>query len=262
MPAVRWAAEESLALQRPLHLVLAFGLPTMGVSPVSASEGLDRTQAEALAATAAAELQADFTGLRLECELVQDRPAQALVDRSAHAEVVVVGSRQKSRVGRLVLGSVASAVVSQAQAPVIVLRGDASGQVRRTGPVVVGVDGSPASEDAVRFALEHAPQHGSEVVAVHAGDAPAEGLAALSPALAAARTAHPAVQVREVVRAGNPAELLLAQAPDASLLVVGSRGHGGVRGLMLGSVSRAVVEQSTSSVVVMRTVTAPVSVPA
>jgi nucleotide-binding universal stress UspA family protein len=261
MPALRWAAQEAVGLQRPLRVVLAYGLPTMGVSPVSASAGLDRAKADSLLDNAVFLLRSEVTGLTVDGELVQDKPAQALVDRSAQAALVVVGSRSRSRVSRLVMGSVASAVVSHAQAPVVVVRGDTAGQVRRVGPIVVGVDGSAGSEDAVRFAMQEAPQHGYEVVAVYAGDAPPGGIRSLSPALAAARERDSAVQVREVCEAGNAAEVLLASAQDAALVVVGSRGHGGLSGMLLGSVSRAVAEQSSCSVVVMRDQTSAASVP-
>ena len=82
------------------------------------------------------------------------------------------------------------------------------------GPIVVGVDGSAGSEDAVSFAMRSAPQHGYQVVAVHAGEADglSGGLQALSPALAAGRELNPAVEVREVIEAGNAAELIVAQA--------------------------------------------------
>ena len=126
------------------------------------------------------------------------------------------------------------------------------------GPIVVGVDGSAGSEDAVSFAMRGSatarlpgrggPRRLSRLV--HSG-----GLQALSPALAAGRERNPAVEVREVVEAGNAAELIVAHAKDAALVVVGSRGHGGLAGMLLGSVSRAVVEQSDCSVVVMRQVT-------
>jgi nucleotide-binding universal stress UspA family protein len=151
---------------------------------------------------------------------------------------------------------VAAAVVSHSRAPVAVVRADAAGKVRHVGPIVVGVDGSAGSEDAVSFAMQEAPQHGYQVVAVHAGQAggPSASLQALSPALAAGRQRNPAVQVREVVEAGNAADLIVAHAKDAALVVVGSRGHGGLAGMLLGSVSRAVVEQSDCSVVVMRQV--------
>ena len=183
LPALRWAAAEAVGSQRPLRVVLAWGLPTMGFSPVSASADLDRRKAEAALANVVYLLQSEVGGLTIDSELVQDKPAQALVDRSADAALVVVGYRGKGRVGRFVLGSVASAVVTHAAAPVVVVRGDESGQVRRVGPIVVGVDGSPGSEDAVRWAMAAAPLHGYQVVAVHAGEVGGRpgGLAALSP---------------------------------------------------------------------------------
>jgi BASS family bile acid:Na+ symporter len=256
MPALRWAAQEAVGTRRPLRVVLAWGLPTMGFSAVSAAADLDRTKADALLANAVYRLQSEVSGLTVDGELVQDKPAQALVDRSADAALVVVGNRSKGRVGRLVLGSVTAAVVSHSGAPVAVVRADEAGKVRHVGPIVVGVDGSAGSEYAVSFAMQEAPQHGYQVVAVHAGQAggPSGGLQALSPALAAGRERNPSVQVREVVETGNAADLIVAHAKDAALVVVGSRGHGGLAGMLLGSVSRAVVEQSDCSVVVMRQV--------
>ena len=235
---------------RPARL----GASTMGFSPVSASADLDRRKAEAALANAVYLLQSEVAGLTIDSELVQDKPAQALVDRSGDAALVVVGYRGKGRVGRFVLGSVAAAVVTHAAAPVVVVRGDESGQVRRVGPVVVGVDGSPGSEDAVRFAMAAAPLHGYQVVAVHAGELGSRpgGLAALSPALAEGRRQYPAVQVREVVQPGSAAQLIVAEAEDAALVIVGSRGHGGLAGMLLGSVSRGVIDQAACSVMVMR----------
>ena len=257
LPALRWAAQEAVGSQRPLRVVLAWGLPTMGFSPVSASADLDRRKAEAALANAVYLLQSEVAGLSIDSEVVQDKPAQALVDRSADAALVVVGYRGKGRVGRFVLGSVASAVVTHAASPVVVVRGDESGQIRRVGPIVVGVDGSPGSEDAVRWAMAAAPLHGYQVVAVHAGEQGGRpgGLATLSPELAAGRTRYPAVQVREVIEPGSAAQLIVAEARDAALVIVGSRGHGGLAGMLLGSVSRAVIDQVECSVIVMRDAT-------
>ncbi len=100
---------------------------------------------------------------------------------------------------------------------------------------------------------ESAAVHGYQVVLVHSSDrgGPAGGLQALFPALAKGRLHYPAVQVRAVVRAGDAARLIAEQAKDAALVVVGSRGHGGLAGMLLGSVSRAVVEQCECSVVVI-----------
>ncbi len=254
LPALRWAAQEAFGSQRSLRVVLAWGLPTMGFSAVSATAELDRGQAEAALADAVRLLQTELPALAVDAELVEDKPAQALVDRSADAALVVVGHRSKGRVGRMVMGSVASAVVTHSVAPVAVVRGDETGQVRRVGPIVVGVDGSTGSEDAVNFAMRSAPQHGYQLVVVHAGGAAGAsgGMNALSPALAAGREIYPAVQVREVIAPGNAAQVIVDQTTDAAMVVVGSRGHGGFAGMLLGSVSRAVVEQSDCSVVVMR----------
>jgi nucleotide-binding universal stress UspA family protein len=201
-------------------------------------------------------LQSEVSGLTLDGELVQDKPAQALVDRSDDAALVVVGYRGKGRVGRFVLGSVAAAVVTHAGAPVVVVRGDEAGQVRRVGPIVVGVDGSAGSEQAVRWAMAAAPLHGYQVIAVHAGQPGRPGgLAAISPALAEGRAQNPAVRVREVVEPGSAAQLIVSHAQDAALVIVGSRGHGGLAGMLLGSVSRAVIDQVECSVMVMRDAT-------
>jgi nucleotide-binding universal stress UspA family protein len=137
--------------------------------------------------------------------------------------------------------------------------------------VVVGVDGSPGSELAVEYAMEATTRHGLQLVAVHVTEkgpasglysggggfavaAPdrATGLLAISAALKAGRSEFPAVEVREVVETGSPAERLLAECPDAALLVVGSRGHGGFAGLLLGSVGRAVLEAAACPVAVVR----------
>jgi BASS family bile acid:Na+ symporter len=261
-PAMRWAAREAVTTGRPLRAVLAWGIPTLGVGPVSKTVGLDRPEAERVLQDAIVRLRAEVPGLDATADLVQDKPAQALLDRSADAALVVVGHRSRGQLGRLALGSVASAVVTHAAVPVVVVRGDEQGQLRMQGPVVVGVDGSAGSEAAVSFAMRASLNRGREVVAVQVGDGDpsavgAGGLAAttltVSPALRAATAELPAVAVREVVEAGQPAEQLVAHSADAALLVVGSRGHGGFAGLLLGSVSRAVVEQSQCPVAVLRT---------
>lgn len=252
--ALRWAAREALDTQRDLRIVLAWGLPTMGFSAVSGAADLNRSKADSELAKAVYLVNTELPGLRVEGELAEDKPAQALVDRSTEGSLVVVGTRSKGRVGRIVLGSVASAVVAHAACPVAVVRADDSGTVRRAGPIVVGVDGSESSEEAVRYAMETAPQHGYRVIAVHANAVrvPYGGLATISPALAAGRKLYPAVEVTEVVEPGSPAELILAQSAKAALVIVGSRGRGGLAGLLLGSVSRAVVDQADCTVLVIR----------
>ncbi len=135
--------------------------------------------------------------------------------------------------------------------------------------IVVGVDGSAASVRALRWALGQAGATGGMVEAVIAWDVPTsygvgptvvdgEDLAGVAEqSLAAAvddvSAAHPGVPVQRRVLRGNPAAVLVDQAKDADLLVVGSHGHGGFVGALLGSVSQRCVQHAACPVVVVRT---------
>jgi nucleotide-binding universal stress UspA family protein len=125
------------------------------------------------------------------------------------------------------------------------------------GTIVVGVDGSEGSVQALQFAIDEAHQRGAELKAVgawhvpaivyEAGWVPAEvdldaypkfAQEELDKALANAGAETSGLEVTTVVRKGQAADVLCAEAKGADLLVVGSRGLGGFRGLMLGSVSQ------------------------
>ncbi len=135
--------------------------------------------------------------------------------------------------------------------------------------IVVGVDGSPSSVHALEWAIHQGELTGDVIEAVHAWHFPSiygmpvadvpdfAGLAAeiLDKAIAEARNAtHQSapVEIRPVVVEANPAQALLDMAKGADLLVVGSRGHGGFTGALLGSVSQHVVHHSPCPVVVVR----------
>ncbi len=134
--------------------------------------------------------------------------------------------------------------------------------------IVVGVDGSTASVRALRWALGQARATGAMVEAVIAWEVPTsygvgptvvdgEDLAGVAEqSLAAAvdevSAAHPGVPVQRRVLRGNPAAVLVEQARNADLLVVGSHGHGGFVGALLGSVSHRCVQHAACPVVVVR----------
>jgi nucleotide-binding universal stress UspA family protein len=136
--------------------------------------------------------------------------------------------------------------------------------------IVVGVDGSPASEQALRWALDYARAVGGSVHAVAAWEYPAfygwagtsappdgfnpEDIAGTTLAESVARVAGdaPRVPVNQSVIPGNATGALLQAAHGAALLVVGSRGRGGFSGALLGSVSRHVTEHAPCPVVVIR----------
>lgn len=134
--------------------------------------------------------------------------------------------------------------------------------------IVVGVDGSPSSRAALRWAVRHARLTGGVVEAVCVWDVPSvSGWAgpAMEPVLDAEAAKRGFVQelhdvfgderpaeLREVLVRGNPAEMLLTAAEGAELLVVGSRGRGGFARALLGSVSHQVVQHASCPVVIVR----------
>lgn len=139
--------------------------------------------------------------------------------------------------------------------------------------IVVGVDGSDSSRAALRWAYDEAAHHGASLKAVmiwHApplpqsppyGSMPPEGYesqpardaqAVLERLTAELEARKPEVDVTTSIESGNPAKVLIELSGGADLLVVGSRGHGGFAGMLLGSVSQHVVAHSACPVVVVR----------
>jgi|SRR5579871_4736051 nucleotide-binding universal stress UspA family protein len=138
------------------------------------------------------------------------------------------------------------------------------------GTIVVGIDGSEGSREALRFAIEEARFRGAELRAVNAwhippavygsGWAPApidldeyRKLAdkALEATLEEEGAATSGVKVTPIIREGQPADVICLEAKNADLVVVGSRGLGGFRGLLIGSVSQQVVHHAPCPVVVV-----------
>ena len=143
---------------------------------------------------------------------------------------------------------------------------------QRAAPrIVVGVDGSPASVDALRWAARQAELTGAAVEAVISWDYPSttgmefgsldidwagNARAALADALHVA-LGNDASRVTQAVTRGHPAVVLVAAAQGAALLVVGSRGHATLAGMLLGSVSEHVAARARCPVVVVRHIPAP-----
>jgi nucleotide-binding universal stress UspA family protein len=139
--------------------------------------------------------------------------------------------------------------------------------------IVVGVDGSDTSRKALAWAYDEAAHHAAQITAVSTwhppampmtppyGSLPPEGYAGqpqrdaldlLEKFVADLEVRDPAVDVSTSVEQGNPAEVLIERSKDADLLVVGSRGHGGFRGMLLGSVSHHLVAHAQCPIVVVR----------
>lgn len=188
--------------------------------------------------------RADHAALTVRSTLVAGGGASALVELSRGASLVVVGARGLGGFDELSLGSVAAQVVTHAHAPVIVAR-PPSDMDKAPARVVVGLDGSPESTAALGFAFDEASARAVPLVALCAVP-PDEALAVWSDKYAD-------VTVNAVVEpTSHPALALIEASRDADLVVVGHRGRGGFAGMLLGSVSRAVVTLAHSPVAVVR----------
>jgi nucleotide-binding universal stress UspA family protein len=201
-------------------------------------------------------------------EIADGNPAAELIRRAAGAEQVVLGSRGAGGFEQLVLGSVGAEVAAHAPCPVVVVRGDR--HERRE--VVVGVDASDRSHRALEYAFQYAARHGSRIHAVHAVHdrpapmpmppisardwvAPEQHSAArelLADAVVPWALKYPAIQLETTVLDGSAAWALVQVSRSAALVVVGSRGHGGFTGLLLGSVSQALLRHAHCPVAVVR----------
>lgn len=216
---------------------------------------------------------AEGSGIETETRVVVGKPAEALCAESATAAMVVVGSRGLTRFDDLLIGSVAVQVATHAAGPVVVVRPPSEDvkPAESAGRVVVGVDGAEVSAPAVAFAFEEAAVRGVGLTAIHVVRDPAvvlpEGMPlpplhpddvrldaerVLSEALAGWGERYPEVDVRRMGVAGTASEVLVRESAGAELVVVGSRGSGGFRGLLLGSVSQAVLHHAHCPVAVVR----------
>lgn len=271
LDAVRWAAREAARRGTPLRLVSAFswhdsrhiGDPGLGGHFRKTMLAATRTASSAAAETAA---QA-APGIEISERVVDGFPVPLLVAASRRAGLVVIGDRGLGGFSSLVIGSVAIGLAAHAECPVVVVRGE---QAPDTGPVVVGIDGSPLSEAALAFAFQAADKRNAPLIAVHAWtdsvlDAAVvpllgwDAIETVEQLLLAERLAgwgekYPDVEVRRVVARDRPAHALIEQATavQAQLVVVGSRGRGSAAGLVLGSVSHAVLHHAPCPVAVVR----------
>jgi nucleotide-binding universal stress UspA family protein len=271
--ALLWAHHEAGLRGDELTAVLACGLfdqlhvgggssfdPDYG--PADAAAALDATIADTVGAAAAAEIRT---------EAVCDLPARALLDAALDADLLVVGPRGRGELRELMLGSVTQACLHHARCPVAVVRtSDQQAAPRAEGAdqrVVVGVDGSDDSARALRWALVDARLRGAVAAVVHAWHPP------YSLSFAAAAVDFPAfedaatrlldrvvdavepefrdVPIERVLVSGSATDALLGAAQDADVVVVGGRGVGGFRGLLLGSVSQQLAHHAPCPVVVV-----------
>lgn len=200
-------------------------------------------------------------------ELSVGNSAQWLVELSESARVVVIGASGVGATATALLGNNAVSVTTHSHCPVVVVRGE----IRPGAPVVVGVDGSPTSARAVAVAFEEASLRDAPLVTVHVwsdlgprafDDPRAAALvpggiedaehAVLAEALAGWQEQFPDVEVRREIYIDNPRARLLEWSKSAQIVVVGSRGRGGFKSMLLGSTSNSLISSAECPVVVVR----------
>lgn len=210
--------------------------------------------------------QARKSAPEAQTEVVYANAVPTLIDASKRAEMLVVGSQGIGALGRMLLGSVSAALIQHAHCPVAVIRGTDTATPDDSAPVVVGIDGSPASEAATALAFGEASRRRVDLVALHAWsdvgvfpvlgmdwhDRESQGQEVLAERLAGWQERYPDVLVRQSLVCDTPARWLLEEAERAQLVVVGNRGRGGFPGMLLGSVSSAVVRSAKVPVIVTR----------
>jgi nucleotide-binding universal stress UspA family protein len=167
----------------------------------------------------------------------------------------------------MLVGSTAVAMATHASCPVAIVRGRDLDATDRSLPVVVGADGSRDTDAAVAFAFEAAAERKVPLVAVHTWwDIflhPGPGVQKyvddrqfvrqqLAERIDEWAVKFPDVQVEQITARDHPARLLLEVTERSQLAVVGTRGHGEFIGMILGSVSNALVHKASCPVVVVR----------
>ncbi len=271
--AACWAGAEARSQNRTLH-VLHASVWSMVSHPVPLAVPAGHRQAmldkaQRWVREAANVARAAAPGVEVIERLVVGEPAAVLIGESRHAREVVVAARGLDGPVAELLGSTALALAQHAGCPVIVIRKSALGDP--AGPVVVGVDCSAGSDGALEFALGHAARWAIPLVALHTWSdmriseqdgtiwrtldwamVAADEERLLAERLAGWQDKYPDVEVRLMLARDRPVHRLLEAAEGARMLVIGSRGRGGVPGMLLGSTSQSLLHVAPCPVAIVR----------
>jgi nucleotide-binding universal stress UspA family protein len=270
--AVAWATRE--AIMRHLPITLMHAVPPVVVGwPVGQlyadMPGWQEESGQHVVDQARKTLSANLGESEppeMRTEMVYSSVVQALTDASKDAWIIVAGGQGLGAVGRLLLGSVTTALLHHAHCPVAVIHTDEDASPDANAPVLVGIDGSPASESAIALAFDEASRRGVELVALHAWsdvgvfpmlgmdwrDSEAKGQEILAERLAGWQEQYPDVSVKRLIFCDKPSRWLVQESERAQLVVLGSHGRGGYAGMLLGSVSSHVAHLATVPVIVVR----------
>lgn len=260
--AVAWAATWAIEHNTTLEVISA----DRAVGRVVAFDATARANVEGAMREQLADLT---TGVEATFRVIADSPVGALIEAGRGASAIIVGSRGLTAREDFAMGSTSAGVVEHATCPVLVVT-PRTPEIRASGPVVLAADGSAANDPAIAFAFAEAERRGTQLRVVNSVEVPtlpgaslfdldtlaesvlAEDEKAVLDALAPHEARHPDVSVDLILVVGEPAITIAEEAAGAALLVTGSRGHGGFKGLLLGSVSRRLLQTAPCAVAVIR----------
>lgn len=221
--------------------------------------------------------RATDAGVTATTEIATGEPTAVLVERSSAHALVVVGARGAGGFTERLLGTVSSNLPAHSRCPTVVVpyhptgrAGDRARKTKAAHPttkVVVGFDGSPVAEASIQHAADQARAWSAELLVVravpmaswahspwlHPGfrrDLLAAARADLTQTVDHLRTTHPDLTIAARTVEGTASGVLINASRSADLLVVGARGCGGIKGLLLGSTSQAVLHRSACPVLV------------
>lgn len=262
--ALHWATYVGERTGRHVRAVQAWEYPEVsvvpGTEPPAGPEEMDLRTGDALNAV----LRDELPGLAdtLEHVVLRGPAAGAILEAAEDADLLVLGSRGRGGFRGLLLGSVSRQCVEHAGCPVLIARGDLP--ATDASPIVVGVDGSPGAEQALRWAIALADAAKRPLMAVHAWRTTySEVRPSLHERLESEARAHAqrfcdAVDPGEtditlVVTEGDPRDVLTAVAErrGADLIVVGRRGEGPLRALRIGSVANHLLRAAPRALAVI-----------
>ncbi|MCM4085168.1 universal stress protein [Paractinoplanes hotanensis] len=265
--AAKWALDQAARTGSTVEFLYAYHWPTWAPAtatvpaPAVWPDGETDRAVHGMLNELVANARTTHPDVRTRTSIVYASAALTLIERSAEAGLIVVGSRGSSGVAGL-LGSVSVAVSAQAHCPVVVAHAD----TRVAGPVVVGVDESASSHAALMFAVDQAVARGTGLRVIRAWPpvtglwedpelyprvVPADEREPFEELIAGLREKNPGLDIAAEAVLDHPAAVLSKASRNAQLVVVGTRGRGPVTGILLGSVSQHVLRHTACSVAVV-----------
>ncbi len=274
--ALDWAGHLALSVSAPITVLYAAEtiVYAQDASFGNQTPAQEREFAEQIAEEGAQHLTAKHPDVQVSAVGSRSSATVALDEASTTASLMVVGSHGRGRLAALMLGSTAYAVSGHARCPVIVVRDDKAPLPGPNHPVVVGSDGSDGSDRALEAAADLATQWGAQLIVVTSwappppdpwgrpplgypsteaclDDRASQATALNRDAVSRIRANHASLSVEEHVVEARPEDAVMTASPDTAIVVLGSRGHSRLAGVLLGSTARSVLHQTKKPVMIV-----------